>query len=92
MKSIFNILLIISLSALVGSSGFTQKTSTGITCQRQIQICQTRITNLNSVLNRVANHCQNSGTEGCKNVVSILEEMLAEAKKDCHRKIVEACG
>jgi len=92
MKSIFNILLIISVSTLVGSTGFTQKSSNGITCERQVKICTTRITNLQSVLNRVSNYCQNSGSDGCKNAVSILEEMLGGAKIDCHNKINEACG
>ncbi len=92
MKSIFSILLIISLSALVGSSGFTQKSSNGLTCERQIKICQARISSLQSVLNRVSDHCQNSGSEGCKNAVSILEERLSKAKIDCVNKIIEACS
>jgi len=91
MKRIFNILLIVSLLALVGSSGFTQKSSNGLTCQRQVNICQKRLGNLQDVLARVELHCANSGSEGCKNAVSILEEMLSKATIDCNNKIVEAC-
>ena len=80
-------MLFISLSALVGFSGFTQKSSNGISCERQVEICLKRLDNLQEVLNRVASQCANSGSEGCKNAVATLEQMVAEASNDCSEKI-----